>query len=630
MAKNSNGANKVGRSFGSMFKRLFVRDKSAVNILEEEALRTPGKTILLNLLHNKLAIIGFCGFVVIILFCFVGSAINPLTETYSEFTNANLRPGINYLKYPKDLGDKNIIKIVSGVSFSIALDDRGDLYIWGTECNLLQAGVSDPILKIPDEVKNARIVDIESGGAHIIARDDQGYFYAWGHYGHGQTRIPDDIMQQMYEENLSSIVKMAAMTRWTALLGDNGYVYLWGSLQSETIFNTGIYATTGVIDMAAGDNNMVLLHRDGTVSVVGQSGTEVITQVPPELQDGSVRVVSIAATNRNALALDDTGKLWLWGSTEYRLNNMPEIKGTPMEIAGGYKNLVVLTDAGEIIVWGSNELNQLKLPKSLSGPTTSAKHIFADYHQFYATDANGKILGAWGNKGYLWGSDQFGRDIFTRTMHGGKISLTVGIWAVIISTVIAIVVGLTSGYLGGWIDQGLMRLTDIFSALPFLPIVVTLNYVIGQSISSANRVNLLMILLGVLGWMGLARLIRAQLLLEREKDFVLAARSLGIKQRGIMLRHILPNVVNFVIVSVTLNYASFILSEAVFSFLGFGVPEPKPSWGNMLNSAMESAVIQFYWWRWIIPALFVVAAAFSINLVSDGLREAMDPKANER
>jgi len=133
-----------------------------------------------------------------------------------------------------------------------------------------------------------------------------------------------------------------------------------------------------------------------------------------------------------------------------------------------------------------------------------------------------------------------------------------------------------------------------------------------------------------LGWMGLARLIRAQLLVEREKDFVLAARSLGIKQLGIMVRHILPNVVNFVIVAITLNYATFILDEAIFSFLGFGVPEPTPSWGNMLNSAMDSMVIKYFWWRWIIPALFVVAAAFSINLLSDGLRDAMDPKSNER
>jgi peptide/nickel transport system permease protein len=120
------------------------------------------------------------------------------------------------------------------------------------------------------------------------------------------------------------------------------------------------------------------------------------------------------------------------------------------------------------------------------------------------------------------------------------------------------------------------------------------------------------------------------LLVEREKDFVLAARALGIKQRGIMFKHILPNVFNFVIVSVTLAYASFLLTEAGLSFLGFGVREPTPSWGNMLTSAQDSMVIRFFWWRWIIPGLFVIAAALSINMVGDALREAMDPKSNER
>jgi len=419
------------------------------------------------------------------------------------------------------------------------------------------------------------------------------------------------------------------MTRWSAILGDNGYVYLWGSMQAEQSF-VRLYAAARADDMAAGDNHVVLLHRDGTVSVVGQAGTEVMEKVPPQLQDGSVNVVQIASTNRNALALDDTGKLWCWGSAEYKLDTVPEISGKVISMDGAYKNFIVATDEGEVVIWGSNELKQLELPKNLQGKGTGAAHVFGDYFQLYATDANGRILGAWGNKGYLWGTDHLGRDMFTRTIHGGKISLTVGVLAVVISTFIAIVVGLTAGYFGGWVDQLLMRLADIFSAIPFLPVVVTLSYVIGHNISNKAKMYLLMILLGVLGWMGLARMIRAQLLLEREKDFVLAARALGIKQGGIMVRHILPNVVNYVIVSITLSYAVMILQEAAFSFLGFGVMEPTPSWGNMLTSAQESVVLKYYWWRWVIPAMFVVIAAFSVNLVGDGLRDAMDPKASER
>ena len=139
-----------------------------------------------------------------------------------------------------------------------------------------------------------------------------------------------------------------------------------------------------------------------------------------------------------------------------------------------------------------------------------------------------------------------------------------------------------------------------------------------------------MIILGVISWPGLARLIRGQILAEREKDFVLAARALGIKSNVIILRHILPNIINIVIVSMTLSYAGSLLTEAGLSFLGFGVVPPSPSWGNMLIGAQKSEVIQMYWWRWILPAVCVLIAALSVNIVGDGLRDAMDPKANEK
>ena len=622
---NKDSAKKAGSSFFSMFRRLFVHDKPERSILEEEALRTPGKTILLNLLHNKLAIIGFCGLLAILIFCFIGSWLNPLALTYTEFTHSSLRPSTNYLKYPASLNDKNIVKIVSGISYSIALDDEGDLHIWGTEPNIYLPNVTDLIMDIPEEIRNAHIVDIESGSKHVICIDDEGNFYGWGHYGHGQTSMPFEIAQYYEGPFASTIEHMAAMGVWSAVLGDDGYIELWGSMQAELSFSD-VLRFSNIADFAAGDNNMVMLFRDGTVDVAGLTGTEFYEQVPANLKDRSINVVNVVATNRNVLALDDEGGLHLWGSAEYGLNVMPEIVGMPIHIESGYKNFVVVTDIGEVVVWGSNELGQLDLPKNLEGTTK----VFVDYYQFYAMDDSGGIISAWGNKGYIFGTDHLGRDIFTRLMHGGKISLFVGAIAVLISTFLAILVGLPAGYFGGWVDQVLMRLADVFSALPFLPIVVTLNYIIGHDISTEGRVYLVSVLMGVLGWMSLARLIRAQLLLEREKDFVLAARSLGIKQKFIMIRHILPNVVSYVIVNITLGFATYMLMEAILSFLGFGVKEPTPSWGNMLNTAEESAVIQFYWWRWVIPALFVVVAAFSINLIGDALRDAMDPKSNER
>ena len=625
MPKPKSAAEKVSRSFLSMIKRLFVRDTETINVLEEDAIRTPARVIMTNLVNNKLAVIGFCGFLLIFLFSFVGSKIFPVSLTYNEFTNSNLKPGTNFLKYPKSLNNKKIVKIVSGVSFSVALDDRGDLTIWGTECNLNLRNVSDPIMAIPDEIKRAKIVDLEAGANHVVCIDDKNNFYGWGFYGNNQTIMPFDVALDVKTPGVS-IVQMAAMRQWTAVLDSEGYLHIWGSRQAITVYNVPEAYQGRIAHFTTGDNNMALVLDDGSVVIIGLAGNEFSLHLPNALKDGSVRLTDIAATNLNVLALDDTGNLYLWGSAANRLNAMPEITGKPVYINAGYKNFTVVTDDGSVVTWGANELKQLKMPKNLSG----VEKVYVDYFQFYAMDGAGKIIGAWGNKGYVWGSDQFGRDMFTRIIHGGKISLTVGAQATLVSIAIAILVGLISGYFGGWIDHLLMRVADIFSALPFLPIAVTLSYIIGHQVSNVNRVYMIMFVLGFLGWMGLARLIRAQLLLEREKDFVLAARSLGIKQKNIMLKHILPNVINLIIVNITLSYAGYMLSEAGLSFLGFGITEPTPTWGNMLTSAQESAVIQYYWWRWIIPALFVVAAALSVNMLSDALREAMDPRANER
>ncbi|MDR2599169.1 MAG: ABC transporter permease subunit [Oscillospiraceae bacterium] len=621
---------KVIKSFFLMIKGLFVRERIEEDMLKEEALRTPMKTILLKLIRNKTAVAGFLVFFLIFCFSFIGSVIFPLDVNYTELTNMNIRPSQNFLRYPRELNDKNIVKIVSGVSFSVALTDDGNLHIWGTECNVELEGITELIMDIPEEIRNANIVDIEAGMRFVITLDDEGNFSGWGQTDQDQTILPDNIKRFMAINGCNEIVQIAAATMWSAIVTDNGRMYLWGSFQAESNYIVPADAQGKIVQIATGEVNMLLLLDDGTVRSMGMRGTEFYELVPEELMDGSVNVVEIAATNRNVVVRDDEGRLYTWGSPVDNLNKIPEELNleTAKYIAAGLNNFIAVDDDGDVFVWGAAQLGQYNLPRNINN--AGVVKVFADAFQFYAVDEEYNIVGAWGNKGYIFGSDQLGRDIFVRMMHGGRMSLTVCFIAVIIATTIAIIIGLTSGFFGGWVDHTLMRVADVFDAIPFLPIAVTLSFVIGHEMSQEQRLYLLMVILGVLSWQGLARLMRAQLLLEREKDFVLAARALGIKQRSIMFRHILPNVFNFVIVSVTLSYASFLLIEAVLSYLGFGVREPTPSWGNMLTGAESSMVMRYYWWRWIIPGLFVISACLSINMIGDALREAMDPKSEER
>ncbi len=621
---NNSTGKKVKKSFALMLKQLIRGSKPVENVLEEEAIQTPLKTVLKNFARNKLGVIGVIGMVAILCFSLIGSLIVPMDDNYIELTNQNLKPGQNYLKYPTELNDKTVTKIVSGVSFSAAITDDGEFYMWGTEPNKEQENVSGYIFDIPEEVKNNKIVDIVAGGNHMLAIDENDIVYGWGYYGNDQTIIPDDVAEIFADPDVT-IKQMAATSQWTGLLGTDGNFYIWGSSQAESILLIPSSVKGRIVQVAEGDNNVALLLDDGSIYIIGDRGTEFVTLAPPELLDGSVKIVDIAATNRNVLAIDENGEVYLWGSSEDGLSTMPEFSGNVVAVDSGYKNFVAILESGETVVWGSDDLGQLDAPSS----DVNLTNVYADYFQFYGIDEEGEIH-AWGNDGYLMGTDQYGRDVFTRIIHGGKISLTVGAIAVIISTTIALFVGLTAGYFGKWVDHLLMRITDVFSAIPFYPIAITLSYAIGFEMSESQRINLIMVILGLLGWMPLARLIRAQLLLEREKDFVLAAKALGIRQNVIMWRHILPNVFNLIIVNITLAYASSLLSEAALSFIGFGVTEPTPSWGNMLTTAQDTTVIEFYWWRWIIPAIFVISAALSANLIGDALREAMDPRSNEK
>ena len=222
---------------------------------------------------------------------------------------------------------------------------------------------------------------------------------------------------------------------------------------------------------------------------------------------------------------------------------------------------------------------------------------------------------------HWFGTDRTGRDIWARTLYGGRVSLSVGLVAVSVSAILGIVIGCVSGYAGGWVDMILMRITDTVQTFPSLVIMIVLVAIVGPSIYNT------MFAIGILGWPGMARIVRSEVLSLREQPFVLAARSLGIPTRSIIFRHILPNTISSLAVAITFAVASAILQEAALSFLGLGVQLPTPSWGNMLQDAQTLSVLETMPWMWVAPGVMIGGTVLCINFIGDGLRDALDPRS---
>ncbi len=283
----------------------------------------------------------------------------------------------------------------------------------------------------------------------------------------------------------------------------------------------------------------------------------------------------------------------------------------------------------EISPWGEKEKDDVNLEDRVPVVNSFPIDYEVDGVKYQAFEINESYPDYNKNGKPTWehwmGTDEDGYDIFTRLMYGGRVSLTIGLMVVFLQSFIGVVLGGISGYFGGWVDNLIMRIVDVLSCIPTIPILLILSVVFTE-ITDISKLYYMMLIMAVIGWGGIARLVRGQILFLREQEFMIAAKASGLSTASKIFKHLLPNVVPQLIVSMTLGLGNVILTEATLGFLNLGAPLGTATWGTMINTANDAANLQYYPNFWLGAGVCITLAILAFNFVGDGLRDAFDPK----
>ena len=604
-------------------RRCFLGDRAELSTEEEERIQTPMRAMLSSFVHKPLAMMGLIVFLAIFVFVLVGPKIWPLDLSDQDASLTNLPPSRDMMSVPKEMLAAGVADIASGNTYGLGTDVNGKLYIWG------QTRVTDKIdmADIPQEVQDADLTYIAAGTDHCVAVAADGQVYVWGNTRLQQDKFTTDMTKAMKKGGDAwDVIQLEASNQFSAIVTSDGNLYLWGNGNMADIKLRSKYEGK-IAKVALTENEYICLLTDGTVAYTGyKDKNSPFAKIPAELKGKTV--VDIASTSKSVAAVTEDGEIIVWGNATKGEADVPALSSKPVHLYGGRYHYTALLENGDVVSWGNNKYHQIDVPDAVNS-ADNIERIFVSNYQNYALGSDGKLY-TWGLKGFTLGTDSLGRDMLTRIVNGGRVTMTVGAISVIIATILGVLFGGIAGYFGGKLDILIMRIAEIVGGLPFIPFAMILSAVIGTRLDPTQRMYLIMVVLGVLSWVPTCRLVRAQILAQREMEYVTAAKAMGIREGTIVFRHILPNVISLLIVSMTLDFATCMLTESTLSYLGFGIPLPTPTWGNLLNGANNSIVIQQYWWQWVFPALIFGICTICINLIGDGLRDALDPKALER
>lgn len=556
--------------------------------------------------------------------------------------------GIDIGEIPDAVKEDTIAYVAAGIDHIIAISESGKVYGWGSNKHGQYITTDKEVLEQLEEAEESvseedQAILEEAGASSSVEGEDTEALEETteetevaaatsASAGENIIPMPDELVNGTID--VANIKKLVCGYQCTAILMNDGKLYIWGNANAYQNISSFV-DKDDLTDIDFTLNYVVGLTDAGTSIYTGKRGLydQYRTNINEAAKSskkflGKRKIVSIYATNNHLCGMLSDGSLFFTGNFPNDSVAMPALHDgeTVVQLEAGTYHYTALTSEGRVLSWGGSTLHQTDVPNGLDGKVTK---VFAGAFQSYAVNDSGKLVDNWGLKGYLFGTDGNGADIFQRIIAGGKMTMTIGAVAVIISTIIGIVVGCLSGYFGGTVDIILMRVAEIFAAIPFLPFALILSAIMAQmDISENEKIFILMCILGVLTWTGLARMVRGQVLVARENEYVTAAKAMGVKEGRIAFRHILPNIVSIIFVTLTLDFATCMLTESSLSYLGFGVTYPRPTWGNMLSGSNNSTIIKNYWWQWVFTSIFLAVTCICINIVGDTLRDVMDPKSD--
>ncbi|MCL2363900.1 MAG: ABC transporter permease subunit [Defluviitaleaceae bacterium] len=583
-------------------------DNPKSNVMHEEQVQTPFMTAMKMFFKRKMTIIGLIGFFGMFLASVIIPFFFPVDVRDFDMAQFNQPPSRSMMRVSREIrGD--VALLAAGAGFGVGVGNDNSLHTWG-----VMSHHSEPLQNPPQP--EGRIVQISAGQGHAAALTEDGYVYIWGDENvvFRLADVPSGIQGRT--------IQVQAARRFSLALTDDGRLHTWGNMPDLRHVSPG-RLPAGRVGVQIEVNTMSggVLTECGYVFILISEGRE-WRDVPEHIQG---RITDFTLTDHNGLAILDDYTVYIWGATGL-INEIPEhIQGQAVAIDSGTNHATVLLRDGSVVSWGEDRHGRTAYPTRVSDGVM----IAVGWDHNYVLQADGSVT-TWGMRGFIFGTDGMGRCIFSRLWLAGRYTLMIGAISSIVAFLIGVLLGGFGGYFGGALDMFIMRFAEVVGSIPFLPIALILQFRFRDNFGQIGGMVLLMFVLGILSWPGLMRIVRGLILQARESEYVTAAKALGAREFSIIFRHILPNILSPVIVWLTLNLAGAMLIETGLSFIGFGVQEPTPTWGNMLNAANDSVVLRAQWWRWVFPAVALVSVALSINLVGDGLREATDPKTQGR